>query len=49
VTPFKDEDFEKAQPALVRWYVGQKLGQALETFYLNARSRVTLVMIRKPR
>jgi hypothetical protein len=49
VTPFKDEDFEKAQPALVRWYVAQKLGQALETFYLNARSRVTLVMIRKPR
>lgn len=49
VTPFKDEDFEKAQPALVRWYVGQKLSQATETFYLNARSRVTLVMIRKPR
>jgi hypothetical protein len=48
-TPFKDEDFEKAQPALVRWYVGQKLSQAIETFYLNARSRVTLVMIRKPR
>ena len=49
VTPFKDEDFEKAQPALVRWYVGQKLSTALETFYLNARSRVSLVMIRKPR
>jgi hypothetical protein len=48
-TPFKDEDFEKAQPALVRWYVGQKLSQAIEAFYLNARSRVTLVMIRKPR
>ena len=48
-TPFKDEDFEKAQPALVRWYVGQKLSQAIDTFYLNARSRVTLVMIKKPR
>ncbi len=49
VTPFKDEDFDKAQPALARWYVGQKLSTAIETFYLNARSRVTLVMIRKPR
>ena len=48
-TPFKDEDFDKAQPALVRWVVGQKVSAALETFYLNARSRVTLVMIRKPR
>lgn len=48
-TPFKDEAFEQAQPALVRWYIGQKLSQAIEAYYLNARNRVTLVMIRKPR
>jgi hypothetical protein len=48
-TPFKDEAFEQAQPALVRWYIGQKLSQAIEAYYLNARNRVTLVMIRKLR
>ena len=49
VTPFKDEDFGQAQPALVRWYIGQKLSQAIESYYLSARNRVTLVMIKKPR
>lgn len=48
VTPFKDEAFEPAQPALIRWYIGQKLSQAIASYYLNARNRVTLVMIRKP-
>jgi hypothetical protein len=48
-TPFKNDEFERVQPALVRWYIGQKLSQAIETYYSNARSRVTLVMIRKPR
>ena len=48
-TPFKDESFEKVQPALARWYVGQKLSQALETYYSNARNRVTLVIIKKAR
>ena len=48
-TPFKDEDFEKVQPALTRWYIGQKMSQAIETYYSNARNRVTLVMIKKAR
>jgi hypothetical protein len=48
-TPFKDEEFEKVQPALVRWYIGRKLSQAIEAFYLNARARVLLVMIKKAR
>lgn len=46
-TPYKDEEFEKVQPALTRWYIGQKLSQAIETYYSNARTRVNLVMIRK--
>lgn len=48
-TPYKDEEFEKVQPALSRWYIGQKMSQAIETYYSNARTRVTLVMIKKPR
>ena len=48
-TPYKDDDFDRVQPALVRWYVGQKMSQAIETYYSNARGRVTLVLIRKPR
>jgi hypothetical protein len=46
-TPYKDEEFEKVQTALSRWYIGQKMSQAIETYYSNARNRVTLVMIKK--
>jgi hypothetical protein len=48
-TPFKNDEFERVQPALVRWYIGQKLSKAIETYYSNARNRVTLVMIKKAR
>lgn len=49
VTPFKDEPFEKVQTALVRWYIGKQLGQAIETYYAGARTRVLLVLVEKPR
>jgi hypothetical protein len=45
-TPFGDQPFEKIAPELERWYVGQKVGKALEAFYLTARARVVMVIIK---
>jgi hypothetical protein len=38
--------FDKVAPLLRRWFVGQRLGQALEAYYQNARSRVRITIIR---
>lgn len=46
-TPFKDMPFEKAAPLLARWYIGQRLAQATESYFQNARSRVTIAVARK--
>lgn len=46
-TPFKDQPFEKIMPALSRWYVGIRLGQALETYFQNARSRIAVSVVRR--
>jgi hypothetical protein len=48
-TPFKDEPFPTIKPALVRWYVGQRLAQATEAYFQNARSRVVISVSRRPR
>lgn len=45
-TPFKDQPYDDIAPALKRWYVGQRLNQALETYYQNARARVTVNIVR---
>jgi hypothetical protein len=45
-TPFGDQPFDQVAPQLTRWYIGQKVSKALEAFYLTARSRVTVVIIR---
>jgi hypothetical protein len=47
ITPFKDLPYEQVAPALRRWYLGQRLAQALESYYQAARSRVTVVLIRR--
>lgn len=47
LTPFKDLPYEQVGAALRRWYIGQRLGQALESYYQAARSRVTVVLIRR--
>src|SRR6185295_990375 len=39
-TPFKDQAYEDIAPLLTRWYVGQRLAQALESYYQSVRSRV---------
>lgn len=44
-TPFIDLPFEKAEPALARWYVSRRLAQALGTFYQNARSRLEITIL----
>lgn len=46
-TPFKNQPFDAVAPALSRWYVGQRLSQAVETYYLNARARVSVIVMRK--
>lgn len=46
-SPFKDQPFEVVEPALRRWYVGQRLAQALESYYQNARSRVSINLLRQ--
>lgn len=40
--PLPHEPFDKAEPALRRWYVAQSLRTAVETYYQNARARVRL-------
>ncbi len=46
-TPFDGDDFDQALPVLRRWYVGQRLGQALEQYYQSARPRVSIVIVKK--
>lgn len=48
-TPFKDLPFHQVMKPLSRWYVGQRLVQALDAYYQNARARVTLNVAKKPR
>jgi hypothetical protein len=45
-TPFKDQPYEAVAPALRRWYVSQRLAQALDAYYQNARSRVSISLLR---
>jgi hypothetical protein len=47
-TPFSDKPFDDVKDRMKRWYVGARLAQALETYFQNARSRVTIVVIKKP-
>jgi hypothetical protein len=46
-TPFRDQPFDAVAPALRRWYIGQRLSQALDAYYQNARSRVTVILIKR--
>jgi hypothetical protein len=45
-TPFKDQAYDDIAQELKRWYVGQRLAQALDSYYQNARSRVTVSLVR---
>lgn len=46
-TPFKDQPFEQVVKPLTRWYVGQRLTQALDAYFQNARARVVISVARR--
>jgi hypothetical protein len=45
-TPYTGMPYEKVAPALKRWLMGQRLGQAVTTFYQTARLRVAVTIVR---
>ena len=47
-TPFSDKPFEEVKDKMRRWNVGTRLASALETYFQNARTRVTIVVIKRP-
>lgn len=46
-TPFKDQPFDQVMKPLARWYVGQRLVQALDAYFQNARARVVVSVARR--
>jgi hypothetical protein len=48
-TPFKDQPFDRVAVPLKRWYVGQRLAQAIDAYFQNARARVVLNVSHRPR
>jgi hypothetical protein len=46
-TPFKGQPFEVVKKDLSHWYVGQRLIQAKDAYFQNARSRVVLTVARR--
>lgn len=44
-TPFSNQRFEDVEAPLTRWYVADRLANALDQFYRNVRARVRLVVI----
>ncbi|APR84023.1 Hypothetical protein A7982_09372 [Minicystis rosea] len=46
-TPFKDLPFDQAVKPLARWYVGQRLIQALDAYFQNARARIVMTVPRR--
>lgn len=47
-TPFSGRPFEDVKAQMKRWYISVRLASALETYFQNARSRVTIVTVKKP-
>ena len=45
-TPLDGQPYEAAAPGLQRWCDGGRLAQAVDGYYQNARSRVTLVLVK---
>jgi hypothetical protein len=43
-SPYKEMSFDQAAPLLAKWVVGQRLAQAVETYFQSARSRVVVVV-----
>lgn len=47
-TPFSGAPFELVLPGLRRYYVSNKLAEALQNYYQNARSRLDVVVVSLP-
>jgi hypothetical protein len=49
-TQFSAQDLasDAGRERMRRWYVGARLAQALDTYYQNARSRVSIVTVKRP-
>lgn len=43
--PFRELPFERVEPGLRRWYIAQRLAAAVQGFYQNARSRITMTWL----
>lgn len=44
-SPFSALPFDQVAPALRRWYVARRLGEAVKTFFQTARSRIHVVVL----
>jgi hypothetical protein len=44
-TPFRNQPFDRIEPALRRWYIARRLSLALQAFFQGARSRVTIELL----
>lgn len=47
-TPFTQQPFDEVKDPIERWYVSARLQAALERYFTNVRSRVTVVVIGRP-
>lgn len=43
--PYRNLAYDKALPLLRRWFIGQRLHEAYDQYYQNARQRLTIVML----
>ncbi len=47
-TPFRNQPFDRIEPAIRRWYIARRLANALQAFFQGARSRVTIELLVRP-
>jgi hypothetical protein len=45
-TPFGRQPYAAVAKPLARWWIGQRLAQALDAYFQTARARVTLVLVK---
>lgn len=44
-TPYSNTPYEEVRALVARWTVANRLSQALESYYQNARSRITVIVV----
>lgn len=48
-TPFSNQRFEDVKKKLSQWYISTRLAEALDRYFRNARSRVKVIVIARPK